>query len=336
MPLRGRLPGLKSYEKMDRFEKKLAMWDEKLQNKVRDSKKGLENIDIQRSKVINEEPLQSTITERLSIPFGSSNVNELADSSHSDDSESDSSNLEPIEKLLVQLALVRIRRARQKGKKYVKLNKEEIAALEKRRKILHETFEVNAKRKIEICENSDSQKYNDIAVPLSSPFISDQLEPICQIEKLPEYSKIHNSSSFASQFSPSFVPQTISSEENISPLYNSANYHLSTSRPIIGNRNYSHELQTISSRSPSYYSAHGTHSRVGSNDRFIPHLDSSQYQANSESLYTSTFQTTPYKYPISHDSTHAPAQSISAESYLNSTASRLRWRGRNDIDELSL
>ncbi|POS86357.1 hypothetical protein EPUL_000574 [Erysiphe pulchra] len=340
MPQRGRLPGLKSYEKNDRFEKKLAVWDENLLNRVGSARIGSQDIDLQRDRAVNGEPLQSTITERVSIPFGSLNPNELADSSHSDDSESDSSSLEPIEKLLVQLALVRIRRAQQKGKKYVKLNKEEIAALEKRKKILHETSEVNAMRKIEICDNHENQSYNGIAGPLSSPFISDQLEPIRQSKKLPEFnehSKIHNSSSFAPQYSSSFVSQTIPSEEKISPLYNSVDYHLSSiSRPIIGNKNYSHELQTLSSRGPSYYPAHGAHSRVESNDRFIPHLDSSQYQSNSENLYTSNFQAMPYKYPISYDMEHSPNQSISAESYFNTMASRLRRRGRDDKDELSL
>ncbi|RKF54788.1 prenylated Rab acceptor 1 [Erysiphe neolycopersici] len=339
-PIDEAFSGEASYEKNDHFEKKLAIWDGNLYNRIGSTKLDSEDTDLQRGKDISEEPLQSTISERVSTPFGSLNLNELVELSSSDGSESDSSSLEPIEKLLAQLALVRIRRARQKGKKYVKLNNEEIAALEKRRKVLHANFEVNDKKKIEICDNREDQTYNGIAVPISSQFISDQFKSIRQSEKSPEFNEhlnIRNPSLHASQYSPSFVPQIISSEEKISPLYKSVNNHLSsTSRPIIGNRNHSHELQTLSSRGHSHYSAHGNHSRVGSNDRFIPHLDSSQFQANSKNPYTSTFQSLPYKYPVSYDSTHSPIQSISAESYLNPTASRLRWRGRDDKDELSL
>lgn len=96
--------------------------------------------------------------------------------SDSDDSDATSNSeldlLEDVEDALVATALARIWRAKEKGKKDVNLSKAELAALAKRRQLRH------------AAANSDgTKKRRSVAVPLSSPIISDQHEPFYQSEK---------------------------------------------------------------------------------------------------------------------------------------------------------
>ncbi|ROT37190.1 hypothetical protein SODALDRAFT_360874 [Sodiomyces alkalinus F11] len=77
------------------------------------------------------------------------------------------------EEALVQAALARIRRAQERGKQEVKLNKQELAALERRRRRLQE--EEEARRANE--RKKRKQKKQRIAIPLS------QLDPTATIPK---------------------------------------------------------------------------------------------------------------------------------------------------------
>ncbi|KHJ34015.1 putative prenylated rab acceptor 1 [Erysiphe necator] len=319
----------------------MALWDENLQDINENTKIDSGDIDLKNDGVFARDLIQPTDAELESIQSGSNNLNELGDSSHSDDSETDSNILEPIEKLLIQLALVRIRRARQKGKTHVKLNKEEIAALEKRKRILHETSVMKAKRKIGTSDNRGSQTSSkSINIPLTSSFISDHLEPSHELEipsDFNEQSNILNSSSFVLKYPSNLMSSMESSDDNFPSLHNSVNYHLSsTSRPFIGDRNYSHEPQSFSSRGIPHYANHGPNMPVGSSERFIPHLDPSRYQFNTDNPLTPKFVTTPYKYPINLDSKFPPVQPTSLEPNMNITTTRLRWRVRDSKDESSL
>lgn len=100
-----------------------------------------------------------------------------------DDSDIHLDSLEPEEELVVQSAIARIQRAKDKGRVDVRLSKLEIAVLDKRRKILKAEGRKGPYRK------NDSRR--EIAVPLSSSIISSQLEPIGK-------SKRYSKSSFPS------------------------------------------------------------------------------------------------------------------------------------------
>ncbi|KAK7951106.1 uncharacterized protein PG986_006834 [Apiospora aurea] len=105
------------------------------------------------------DPLHFTGTE---LGRGGKSRGGYAYQASDDDEEDDSTEVESEEDEeeaeLVEYALAKIRKAQAKGKQDVKLNKEELAALERRRKRLEAEAEQGAKRK---------QKPERIAVPLS-------------------------------------------------------------------------------------------------------------------------------------------------------------------------
>ncbi|KAK8055235.1 prenylated Rab acceptor 1 [Apiospora rasikravindrae] len=83
---------------------------------------------------------------------------QASDDDEDDDSTEEESEEDEEDAELVEVALAKIRKAQAKGKQDVKLNKEELAALERRRKRMEAEAEKGAKRK---------QKTERIAVPLS-------------------------------------------------------------------------------------------------------------------------------------------------------------------------
>ncbi|KAI1312359.1 hypothetical protein F5Y03DRAFT_234923 [Xylaria venustula] len=92
-----------------------------------------------------------------------------ADSQASSDSDTEDDARAEMENALVESALTRIRKAKAKGKQDVKLNKGELAALERRRKRLQAEAESAAKRKGK--GKRQKEKEQRVAVPLS------QLDP---------------------------------------------------------------------------------------------------------------------------------------------------------------
>lgn len=103
---------------------------------------------------------------------GESTEEDTEESSEQDSDDDDSESARDLEDALVQSALARIRRAREKGRQDVKLSKEELRALERRRKRL----EAEAKARERNASRGGRRKEQRIAVPL------DQLEaPISRI-----------------------------------------------------------------------------------------------------------------------------------------------------------
>ncbi|KAI1002519.1 hypothetical protein K3495_g5686 [Podosphaera aphanis] len=88
-------------------------------------------------------------------------LSDLEDSDTASNSELDL--LQDVKEALIATALARIRRAKEKGKREVNLTKGELAALEKRRRLMEAAAIANSKRE---------KKRRSIAVPLSSPMIS--------------------------------------------------------------------------------------------------------------------------------------------------------------------
>ncbi|KAI1356910.1 hypothetical protein F5Y01DRAFT_7384 [Xylaria sp. FL0043] len=89
-----------------------------------------------------------------------------AESQASSESDKEDETRAEIENALVQSALTRIRKAKAKGKQDVKLNKEELAALERRRKRLQAEAESAAKKKGKERKHP-KEKEQRVAVPLS-------------------------------------------------------------------------------------------------------------------------------------------------------------------------
>ncbi|KAJ2996125.1 hypothetical protein NUW58_g1077 [Xylaria curta] len=89
-----------------------------------------------------------------------------SDSQATTDNETEDEARAEMENALVQSALARIRKARAKGKQDVKLNKGELAALERRRKRLQSEAEAAAKRKA-ADRKRRKEKEQRVAVPLS-------------------------------------------------------------------------------------------------------------------------------------------------------------------------
>ncbi|KAH8175975.1 PRA1 family protein [Sarocladium implicatum] len=126
---------------------------------------------------------RSGSTSRRRYFQGDSDDDDDDGSSSEDDDGADLSRLSPKDKeeVLVQSAMRRIDSAREKGKTDVKLNKDELAALERRRKRMQEEAEKERKKKKKKGSGSSSDrkksKEQRIAVPLS------RLDPVSRKKK---------------------------------------------------------------------------------------------------------------------------------------------------------
>lgn len=144
MPSWGRPPGAKGSKRRKQWERERELWQEQSRVEELDS----DDTDTQgvglnfEKKRFASDPLQftgidlaSTSRARRSYAYDSDDSED--DSEELDEDESTSAlqiALRDKEEALVQSALARIRRAQEKGKREVKLNPEELDALEKRRK----------------------------------------------------------------------------------------------------------------------------------------------------------------------------------------------------------
>lgn len=166
MPRRGRPPGLKEHRKIQRSEDQQFIHEKRSVYGGENDVIEIEDSDVSLDGAISEDQNQITRINHVPTRSGNKYVYEVEDSSDSDDSEPDSDTLQPLEELLVKVALARANIAKQKGKKNVKLKKDEMMALEKRRKILQKASLSKQRAGI----------YDSLTVPLSSSMFSDQME----------------------------------------------------------------------------------------------------------------------------------------------------------------
>lgn len=143
MPPWGRPPGAKGSKRRKRWEREQALWQEQSRVEELDSDDtDTQGVGLNFEKRFASDTLQftgidlaSTSRARRSYAYDSDESEE--DSEESDEDENSSAlqiALRDKEEALVQSALARIRRAQEKGKREVRLNPEELDALEKRRK----------------------------------------------------------------------------------------------------------------------------------------------------------------------------------------------------------
>jgi hypothetical protein len=111
------------------------------------------------------------------------------------------------EEFMVQSALNRIRRAQEMGRTDVKLNKEELAALERRRKRLEEEAEAEKKKR----KSSKKKKENRMSVPLA------QLEPSSSSRKSSRSSQ-QRQESVPRQASASHLPDVAANNQGYPPI----------------------------------------------------------------------------------------------------------------------
>lgn len=142
MPLWGRPPGAKGSKRRKQWEREQALWQEQTRVEELDS----DDTDTQgvglnfAKKQFASDPLQFTGIDLASKSRArrSYAYDETEDSSEEDEDEEGGDAMQVAlrdkEEALVQSALARIRRAQEKGKREVKLNQDELDALEKRRK----------------------------------------------------------------------------------------------------------------------------------------------------------------------------------------------------------
>jgi len=144
MPSWGRPPGAKGSKRRKQWERERELWQRQSRVEELDS----DDTDTQgvglhfEKKRFASDPLQftgmdlaSTSRARRSYAYDSDDSDEDSDGSDEDETTSALQvALRDKEEALVQSALARIRRAQEKGKREVKLNPEELDALEKRRK----------------------------------------------------------------------------------------------------------------------------------------------------------------------------------------------------------
>lgn len=146
MPPWGRPPGAKGSKRRKQWEREQALWQEQSRVEELDS----DDTDTQgvglnfTKKNFASDPLQSTGIDLASKSRARRSYvyDETEDSSEEDEDEDKDEEggnttqvaLRDKEETLVQSALARIRRAQEKGKREVKLNQDELDALEKRRK----------------------------------------------------------------------------------------------------------------------------------------------------------------------------------------------------------
>ncbi|EKD17252.1 uncharacterized protein L3040_008897 [Drepanopeziza brunnea f. sp. 'multigermtubi'] len=179
MPPWGRPPGAKGSRRRRQWEAEQVFWDESRVEELDSDDTDTQGVGLKNSggKRFYSDPLHftggdmaSASRARRSYAFGDSE-----DSSESEDSEVAGTDAVQIalrdkEEALVQSALARIRRAQEKGKREVKLNQDELDALENRRKRMQAAATAKAQKGSGSSGGSDKEKRrrgDRISVPLA-------------------------------------------------------------------------------------------------------------------------------------------------------------------------
>lgn len=187
MPSWGRPPGAKGSKQRKRWEREKALWE---QEQVRIEEVDSDDSDTQGvglaygEKRFVSDPLKFTGVDlstkqgaRRGYRFDGSESESDGSRSWSDDEDNMSERqiaLRDKEEALVQSALARIRRAQERGKREVKLNPEEVAALERRRKRMQSAATSKPRKGSASSGGSGNEKKrrNDralVTVPIVSP-----------------------------------------------------------------------------------------------------------------------------------------------------------------------
>jgi PRA1 family protein 1 len=205
MPSWGRPPGAKGSRQRKRWEREKALWE---QEQIRIEEIDSDDSDTQGvglaygEKRFVSDPLKFTGIDlspkqgaRRGYRFDGSESDSDGSRSRSDDEDNMSERqiaLRDKEEALVQSALARIRRAQERGKREVKLNPEEVAALERRRKRMQSSATSKPRKGSASSGGSGNEKKRRsdralVTIPIVSP------EPRRPSDKHRDYSPLRNS-----------------------------------------------------------------------------------------------------------------------------------------------
>jgi len=178
VPSWGRPPGAKGSKRRRAWEREQAEWE----HRVRVEEIDTDDTDIQGvgfnsgAKRFSSDPLQFTGLDLASnfrsrrnyVPSELGESSDGSEDSDEDDHDEMQAALRDKEEALVQSALARIRRAQEKGKREVKLNQEELDALERRRKRMQAAATAKARKGSASSGGSGSErKRRTITVPIA-------------------------------------------------------------------------------------------------------------------------------------------------------------------------